>query len=92
MATMWREFSASVCAERNEMKRLYAKAAIIGVVALGGWASGAPAHAVPPTVTPSPGYDARLQQQRAALNVAVVPETAYQRRLRRLHQRALKHR
>ncbi|MHC2331167.1 hypothetical protein ACVIW0_000456 [Bradyrhizobium sp. USDA 4454] len=25
-----------------------------------------PARAVPPTVTPSPGYDARLQEQRAA--------------------------
>jgi hypothetical protein len=25
-----------------------------------------PAHAAPPTVTPSPGYDARLQEQRAA--------------------------
>jgi hypothetical protein len=25
-----------------------------------------PVHAVPPTVTPSPGYDARLQEQRAA--------------------------
>ena len=24
------------------------------------------AHAAPPTVTPSPGYDARLQEQRAA--------------------------
>ena len=24
------------------------------------------AHAVPPTATPSPGYDARLQEQRAA--------------------------
>src|SRR5262245_27791784 len=24
------------------------------------------AHAVPPTVTPSPGYDARLQEQRKA--------------------------
>jgi hypothetical protein len=24
-----------------------------------------PAHAAPPTVTPSPGYDARLQEQRA---------------------------
>ena len=23
-----------------------------------------PAHAAPPTVTPSPGYDARLQEQR----------------------------
>jgi hypothetical protein len=26
----------------------------------------APARAAPPTVTPSPGYDARLQEQRAA--------------------------
>jgi len=25
-----------------------------------------PANAAPPTVTPSPGYDARLQEQRAA--------------------------
>jgi hypothetical protein len=25
-----------------------------------------PAHAAPPTVTPSPGYDARLQEQRSA--------------------------
>jgi hypothetical protein len=76
------------------MKRFYAKAAIAAVVALGGWALGAPAYAAPPTVTPSPGYDARLQQQRAASTVYVpaVPETAYQRRVRRLHQRALKHR
>lgn len=25
-----------------------------------------PSHAAPPTVTPSPGYDARLQEQRKA--------------------------
>ena len=25
-----------------------------------------PAHAVPPTATPSPGYDARLQESRAS--------------------------
>jgi hypothetical protein len=36
------------------------------VAALGGWAAMAPAGAAPPTVTPSPGYDARLQEQRAA--------------------------
>ena len=29
-------------------------------------AMGTFAHAAPPTVTPSPGYDARLQEQRAA--------------------------
>ena len=31
------------------------------------------ARAVPPTVTPSPGYDARLQEQRAASRAAVAP-------------------
>ncbi|MCS3445468.1 MULTISPECIES: hypothetical protein [Bradyrhizobium] len=29
-----------------------------------------PARAAPPTVTPSPGYDARLQEQRAAAAAA----------------------
>jgi hypothetical protein len=36
--------------------------AVIGV--FGGGAFMAPANAAPPTVTPSPGYDARLQEQR----------------------------
>jgi hypothetical protein len=31
------------------------------------------AHAVPPTVTPSPGYDARLQESRAAQRTHVEP-------------------
>jgi hypothetical protein len=34
-----------------------------------------PAHAAPPTVTPSPGYDARLQEQRAAA-AATISEPA----------------
>ena len=34
------------------------------------------AHAAPPTVTPSPGYDARLQEQRAAAAKATPPEPA----------------
>jgi hypothetical protein len=38
------------------------------VVALG--ALLAPASAAPPTVTPSPGYDARLQQQHATPSAA----------------------
>ena len=46
------------------MKRT--SAAALAAAAFIGWASLAPAHAVPPTVTPSPGYDARLQEQRAA--------------------------
>jgi hypothetical protein len=32
-----------------------------------------PAHAVPPTATPSPGYDARLQEQRAAQRAVAAP-------------------
>ena len=48
------------------MKRSYAGLAIAAVVAVGGWAWVTPAHAAPPTVTPSPGYDARLQASRAA--------------------------
>jgi hypothetical protein len=30
-------------------------------------------HAAPPTVTPSPGYDARLQEQRAATSTVQPP-------------------
>jgi hypothetical protein len=40
---------------------------------LAGWASLIPAHAAPPTVTPSPGYDARLQEQRAAAQAVQAP-------------------
>ena len=36
------------------------------LVALG--LSGSIAHAAPPTVVPSPGYDARLQEQHKALS------------------------
>jgi hypothetical protein len=39
-------------------------------------AVGAFVHAAPPTVTPSPGYDARLQEQRAAAAKATPPATA----------------
>ena len=45
----------------------------LAMAAFLGWASVIPAHAVPPTVTPSPGYDARLQEQRAASRAAVAP-------------------
>jgi hypothetical protein len=49
------------------MKRIFA--APLAVVVFAGWASLIPAHAAPPTVVPSPGYDARLQEQRAASTV-----------------------
>ena len=42
-------------------------------IILAGSASLTPAQAVPPTVTPSPGYDARLQEQRAASRAAIAP-------------------
>lgn len=32
-----------------------------------------PVHAAPPTATPSPGYDARLQEQRKAAATVYVP-------------------
>jgi len=47
--------------------------ATLAIAVLAGWASLAPSHAVPPTATPSPGYDARLQEQRAASRAAVAP-------------------
>ena len=42
----------------------------IAVAALAGVALTVPVNAAPPTVTPSPGYDARLQEQRAAQTYA----------------------
>ena len=42
------------------------RAAALAITAFLGWASLVPAYAAPPTATPSPGYDARLQEQRAA--------------------------
>ncbi len=49
--------------------------ALLAVTAIAGWLSVVPAHAAPPTVTPSPGYDARLQEQRAATSTAAPPAT-----------------
>ena len=74
------------------MKRFFASFAIAVVVALGGWASVAPSNAAPPTVTPSPGYDARLQEQRSARShyEPAVPyaRPASRRRVRRIHHGA----
>jgi hypothetical protein len=51
-----------------------------GAVALGaafiGNALAVPAMAAPPTVVPSPGYDARLQEQRAASQAVEAPRPA----------------
>jgi len=48
----------------------------LAVAALVGCASLLPAYAAPPTATPSPGYDARLQEQRAAAQRAYVEPVA----------------
>ena len=68
-------------AGRNDMKRFYPGLAL---VALGGWAVVVPASAAPPTVTPSPGYDARLQEQRAA-QTYYEPVVRYTRPVSRRH-------
>jgi hypothetical protein len=75
MATIEREFGPNGgehlrrdLAGRSDMKRFYASLAG-AAVALGGWGSLLPASAAPPTATPSPGYDARLQEQRAASTI-----------------------
>jgi hypothetical protein len=48
------------------MKKIH-RALVVAAVAIAvGSMLAAPASAAPPTVTPSPGYDARLQEQRAA--------------------------
>jgi hypothetical protein len=55
------------------MKQIYGAlgAAVIGSVLAGA------AMAAPPTVVPSPGYDARLQEQRAASRPVESPKPVY---------------
>ena len=65
------------------MKRCCAVFAIAIVMAFGGWA--APAVAAPPTASPSPGYDARLQEQRTGQTVYAPVRPAPRRRAKRTH-------
>ncbi|MGC2813533.1 MAG: hypothetical protein WA303_24595 [Bradyrhizobium sp.] len=63
------------------MKQIYA--VLVGAVLASGASA---AHAAPPTVTPSPGYDARLQQSRAAPTaVAPIAKPVSRRHTRRNH-------
>jgi len=68
-----------------QRKLLVGTIAVIAVVSpvLPGWA---PARAAPPTVTPSPGYDARLAERRAAQAATAVPQS---RRSHLRHSREL---
>jgi hypothetical protein len=74
---------------RTGVKRFCAGLAGAAVAALGAWASIEPARSAPPTVTPSPGYDARLQEQRAArvIHEPAVPylKPVSRRRVKRMH-------
>jgi hypothetical protein len=74
------------------MKRFYASLAIVAVTTFGGWASPMPANAAPPTVTPSPGYDARLQEQRMERTtyepVLRPPKPVARRHVKRIHDGA----
>jgi hypothetical protein len=64
----------------------------IAVAAFAGLALTAPVNAAPPTVTPSPGYDARLQEQRAMRTYYAPgydPVVRYPRPLPRHHARRI---
>ncbi len=72
------------------MRRICFSVVIGSVVALVGFALAAPVSAAPPTVTPTPGYDARLQEQRAAQTYhapVFEPVVRYPRPLPRHHVR-----
>ncbi|MGY3620117.1 hypothetical protein [Bradyrhizobium sp. USDA 10063] len=72
------------------MKRISAVPWSVAALALG---VVAPSHAALPTVVPSPGYDARLQESRAASSAPAfepstpVPKPVLPRRPRRTHPR-----
>ena len=74
------------------MKRFSAVLGVAAVVSFAGWVSTAPARSAPPTVTPSPGYDARFQEQRNASTVhlpdASVRNRLSRRRVKRMHHDA----
>jgi hypothetical protein len=71
------------------MKRYDVSLVVAALLLLSGLILMTPAKAVPPTVTPSPGYDARLQEQRDASHPpAPALKPVHRRRIRRVHDRA----
>jgi hypothetical protein len=68
------------------MKRNYAGVVIAAVVAFGVGTWIAPVNAAPPVATPSPGYEARLQEQRARTYYVVrTPKPLTRRHVKRIH-------
>ena len=64
-------------------------ATLLAIAVLGAVLALSPGYAAPPTATPSPGYDARLQEQRAAAAATVyepaVARPAVRHRGKRTH-------
>jgi len=90
IATISHELYLKAANGRGDMKRR--SVATLAVAAVAGWVLLIPAYAAPPTVTPSPGYDARLQEQRAASRtisepVAPVTRPVPPRRVKRTYAR-----
>jgi hypothetical protein len=69
------------------MYRWGAAVAILALATVGGSLS--QVRAAPPTVTPSPGYDARLQEQRAA-QTFYQPVVRYSRLVSRRHVKRIR--
>jgi hypothetical protein len=75
------------------MTRIAAAFAGMALIMAGVTISTSEIHAAPPTVVPSPGYDARLQESRSAPMAAppthAMPDVAYARHRKRprLHRR-----
>ena len=66
------------------MKRIRIALAATIVIAASAFATSA--HAVPPTVTPSPGYDARLRESRSAPTIYTpAPRSPKTYRKKRVH-------
>jgi hypothetical protein len=70
----------------DRMSRIQAMIGAATLLWCSGWISPHPASAAPPTVTPSPGYDARLAEQRAARSAA--PSLTRDQALAPRHHRA----
>jgi hypothetical protein len=78
------------------MKLNHGASGIAAALAFGVWSLMTAANAAPPTVTPSPRYDARLQEQRAAQGnyaspyerVMPRPTPARRHHVKRLHHSA----
>jgi hypothetical protein len=70
------------------MKRHDVSLAVAAVLSISGLVLLAPANAAPPTATPTPGYDARLQEQRDASRISPAPRPVHRRRVRRDHHQA----